>query len=92
MLKGDGWRIGAGVTALMAFAGAAYAGVRSEWPVSIVLLVIGAWSATTARRRPDGPQGQGRQQGGPSLTEARAILGVGPRRVEGRRSRRPIPA
>jgi hypothetical protein len=77
MLKGDGWRIGAGVTALMAFAGAAYAGVRSEWPVSIVLLVIGAWSATTARQRPT-VQKPRREQGGPSLTEARAILGVGP--------------
>jgi hypothetical protein len=75
-LKGDGWRIGAGVTALLAFAGGAYAGVRSEWPVCIVLLVIGAWSATTARQRPavsrSAPAG-----GEPSLSEARAILGVG---------------
>jgi hypothetical protein len=77
VLKGDGWRIGAGVTALMAFAGAAYAGVRSEWPVSIVLLVIGAWSATTARQRPVATKAK-RTEGGPSLTEARAILGVGP--------------
>jgi hypothetical protein len=29
-LKGDGWRIGAGVTALMAFAGAAYAGCAAS--------------------------------------------------------------
>jgi hypothetical protein len=76
-LKGDGWRIGAGVTALMAFAGAAYAGVRSEWPVCIVLLVIGAWSATTARQRPTARKAA-RMEGGPSLTEARSILGVGP--------------
>jgi hypothetical protein len=77
LLKGDGWRIGAGITALMAFAGAAYAGVRSEWPVCIVLFVIGAWSATTARQRP-GARKAGKQQGGPSLSDARAILGVGP--------------
>jgi hypothetical protein len=76
-LKGDGWRIGAGVTALMAFAGAAYAGVRSEWPISIVLLVIGAWSATTARQRPTVRKAR-KEEGGPSLTEARSILGVGP--------------
>jgi hypothetical protein len=76
VLKGDGWRIGAGITALLAFAGAAYAGVRSEWPICIVLLVIGAWSATTARRpsvRKATPVNSG-----PSIPEARAILGVGP--------------
>jgi hypothetical protein len=76
-LKGDGWRIGAGITALLAFAGGAYAGVRSEWPVCIVLVVIGAWSATTARQRPAVRKAR-KEQGGPSLTEARSILGVGP--------------
>ena len=77
MLKGDGWRIGAAVIALLAFAGAAYAGLRSQWPVSIVLLVIGAWSATTARQRPVARKAR-RAEGGPSLIEARSILGVGP--------------
>jgi hypothetical protein len=76
-LKGDGWRIGAGVTALLAFAGGAYAGVRSEWPVCIVLVVIGAWSATTARQRPTVRKAR-KEEGGVALTEARAILGVGP--------------
>jgi hypothetical protein len=75
-LKGDGWRIGAGITALLAFAGGAYAGVRSEWPVCIVLLVIGAWSATTARQRPAVSKAAP-QASAPSLSEARAILGVG---------------
>ena len=77
VLKGDGWRIGAGVTALLAFAGGAYAGVRSEWPVCIVLLVIGAWSATTARQRPAISKAKP-SNASPSLTEARSILGVGP--------------
>jgi len=77
ILKGDGWRIGAGVTALMAFAGGAYAGVRSEWPVCIVLLVIGAWSATTARQRPTVTKAKP-STASLSLTEARSILGVGP--------------
>jgi len=77
MLKGDGWRIGAGIIALMAFAGGAYAGVRSQWPVAIVLMVVGAWAATTARQRP--VVGKARKtEGAPSLTEARSILGVGP--------------
>jgi hypothetical protein len=75
-LKGDGWRIGAGITALLAFAGGAYAGVRSEWAICIVLVVIGAWSATTARQRPTVRKAR-KEQGGPSLTEARSILGVG---------------
>ena len=76
LLKGDGWRIGAGITALLAFAGGAYAGVRSEWPVCIVLLVIGAWSATTARQRPAVSR-SAPATSEPSLSEARAILGVG---------------
>ena len=29
LLKGDGWRVGAGALAIVCFAGAAYAGVRS---------------------------------------------------------------
>ncbi|CAN7632614.1 J domain-containing protein [Caulobacter sp. LjRoot300] len=78
VLKGDGWRIGAGITALLAFAGAAYGGVRSEWPICIVLLVIGAWSATTARQRPTVRKATP-VSSGPSASEARAILGVGPR-------------
>lgn len=77
VLKGDGWRIGAGITALLAFAGGAYAGVRSEWPVCIVLLVIGAWSATTARQRPTVGKAKS-SNAAPSLTEACSILGVRP--------------
>jgi len=77
VLKGDGWRIGAGITALLAFAGGAYAGVRSEWPVCIVLLVIGAWSATTARQRPAVSKAKP-STASLSLTEARSILGVSP--------------
>ena len=57
LLKGDGWRVGAGVTSI----------------------IVGLWSATEARRRP-----QIRKVMAPppkselSLSEARAILGVGP--------------
>ena len=75
-LKGDGWRVGAGVTAVVAFAGAAYAGIRSAWEISIVLLVIGLWTATTARQRLGARKVVSRTD--TSLTEARAILGVGP--------------
>ena len=79
LLKGEGWRVGAGVAAVAAFAGAGYAGVRQAWEIAIVLAVLGLWSATEARRRPTvkrvtvpPPKTE------LSLSEARAILGVGP--------------
>ena len=76
LLKGDGWRVGAGALAVVCFAGAAYAGIRSAWEICIVLLVIGVWTATTARQRPIVRKVATRVDA--SLTEARSILGVGP--------------
>lgn len=78
-LNGDGWRIGAGAASIAAFAGAAYAAIRGSWGTGIVLGVIGLWSVTEARRRPT----VRREVVHPpkaelSLSEARAILGVGP--------------
>lgn len=76
-LKGDGWRIGAGVVAAAAFAGAAYTGIRGGWAPSVVLFVIGLWTAMTARQRPVVRQAPAaRSEIG--LAEARSILGVGP--------------
>ncbi len=79
LFKSDGWRVGAGVTSVVAFAFAAYAGMRSAWEIAAVLVVLGLWSATEARRRPTikrvtvpAPKSE------ISLSEARAILGVGP--------------
>jgi hypothetical protein len=79
ILKGDGWRVGAGAISIAAFAGAAYASIRGAWGTGIVLGVIGLWSVTEARRRPivrreivHPPKAE------LSLSEARAILGVGP--------------
>ena len=46
---------------------------------SVVLVVLGIWSATVARQRPMiGKPGQA-QAAETSLTEARSILGVGPK-------------
>lgn len=80
LLKGDGWRVGAGVVALGAFAGAAYLSIRGGWGTGIVLLVLGLWSASEARRRPQvrGPSAASPAMSGPSLSEARSILGVDP--------------
>jgi len=77
-LKGDGWRIGAGVTALVAFAGAAYASIRGAWEPGVVLFVIGLWTAMTARQRPVERPARADAKLALSLAEARSILGVGP--------------
>lgn len=77
-LRGDGWRVGAGVFALAAFAGAAYTTIRGSWGTGLVLGVIGLWSASEARRRAALRKPSPPAVSGPSLTEARSILGVGP--------------
>ncbi|KRA59370.1 molecular chaperone DnaJ [Caulobacter sp. Root655] len=77
-LKGDGWRIGAGVTAVVAFAGAAYASIRGAWEPGVVLFVIGLWTAVTARQRPVVRRAGADAKLELSLSEARSILGVGP--------------
>jgi hypothetical protein len=78
-LKGDGWRVGAGAASIAAFAAAAYATIRGSWGTGIVLGVVALWSVTEARRRPiirreivHPPKSE------LSLSEARALLGVGP--------------
>ena len=78
ILKHREWRITSAGFAVAAFAGAAFVGFRGEWPVSIVLLVIGLWLAASARRTSPGasaPAPRARDMGD---TEARSILGVGP--------------
>ena len=73
ILKGRDWRIASGGAALAAFVAAAFVGVRGEWPVTIVLVVVGLWFAGTARqsapRPPPATNGMGE-------AEARRILGV----------------
>lgn len=76
LLKRREWRLASAGAALAAFTGAAYAGVRAEWPIAIVLVVMGLWLASSARLPPAGsrPQASSRM----SVEEARRILGVGP--------------
>ncbi|PTS91925.1 MULTISPECIES: J domain-containing protein [unclassified Caulobacter] len=78
LLKGDGWRVGAGVFALVVFAAAAYTTIRGSWGTGIVLGIVGLWSASEARRRPALRRAQPPAALAQSLTEARSILGVGP--------------
>jgi len=79
LFKGDGWRVGAGVAAIVAFAFAGYATIRGLWAPAIVLSVLGLWTVTEARRRPViRRQVVHPPRGDLSLAEARAILGVTP--------------
>jgi hypothetical protein len=61
--------------ALVAFTGAAYAGVRGSWAPAIVLLVIGLWLAGSSRKAPAAPAVPPTRM---AADEARRILGVGP--------------
>ena len=79
ILKGREWRIAAGAAALAAFTGATFAGVRGQWPVAIVLGVVGLWFAGTTRNV--APRAAPQPQPQPptatmSTAEARRILGV----------------
>jgi hypothetical protein len=70
------WRFLSAAVALVAFTGAAYAGVRGAWEPAIVLVVVGLWLAASARQSP--PQPAAAPRGGRmSVEEARSILGVG---------------
>jgi hypothetical protein len=70
------WRYLSAVFALVAFTGAAYAGLRGAWEPAIVLVVVGLWLAASARQSSSQPVAAPRT-GRMSLEEARSILGVG---------------
>lgn len=74
LLKGRGWRIGSAVAALAAFTAASVAGVRGEWPITVVLLVLGLYFAGLTRQRPASRPKPAETR--MSAAEARRILGV----------------
>lgn len=74
------WRLLSGAFALAVFAGAAYAGLRGVWEISVILVLLGLWLLTTTRigsppREASPPRPRTSEM---SLNEARSILGVGP--------------
>jgi hypothetical protein len=75
LLRLPTWRLGAGALSIAAFAAALYCGLRNMWIPAIVLGVVGAWSAVSARH----PRVQVHiaPSGTMSLADARSILGVG---------------
>lgn len=74
ILKRREWRFLSGGFAIMAFAGAAYVGLKGSWGSAIVLVVLGLGFAVSTRRTGVPPR---RASGAMSEAEARSILGVG---------------
>jgi hypothetical protein len=75
VLKRREWRLAAAGFAVAAFTGAGYAGMRGEWPITVVLVILGLWLASSARvTRPVAAAPKSRM----SADEARRILGVEP--------------
>ena len=70
------WRFITAAVAVVALAGAAYAGLRGAWEPALVLLAVGAWLALSSRQPPG--SASSRPGGRMSAEEARAVLGVGP--------------
>jgi preprotein translocase subunit Sec63 len=56
--------------------GAAYAGVRSEWVIALVLTVMGLWFSVTTRVAGPRPTPAPASRQAMSLADARAVLGV----------------
>ena len=75
VFKARGWRFLSSAGAVVAFAGAAFAGLRDAWVPAAVLLVFGMWLAVSSRNN-----GPAASQAAPtarmSLGEARSVLGV----------------
>ena len=71
VLRRREWRLPVAAAAVVAFTGAAFAGVRGGWAPAVVLAVAGLWLAASARNvsvQPSRPR--------MSEHEARQILGV----------------
>jgi hypothetical protein len=77
LLKRPEWRVASSLAAIGVFAAALFVGVRGGWGKGLVLAMLGLMLAAAARwPRPATPQTN--TDGTMSLSEARAVLGVGP--------------
>lgn len=75
VFKGRGWRFLSSAGAVVAFAGAAFAGIREAWVPAAVLVVFGIWLAVSTRSNgPAAPKAAPSRE--MSLSEARSLLGV----------------
>ena len=69
ILKHAQWRVASAVVAVLAFAGAALLSLRGDWPVAIVLLVVGLWTAASARH----PRATRAKAEAPAVSEAISV-------------------
>jgi hypothetical protein len=73
MFRRREWRIGSGVVAVTALAGAALLGLREAWLPAAARLILGLWLAVAARRNGVAPAKPVTRM---SVQEARSILGL----------------
>jgi hypothetical protein len=82
VIRRGGWRVGAGLLAVVLVVVGVAVSIRGEWIVGLplVLLALGSAAGGRMNRRPhtqDAPESELRPVGGMSAAEARSILGVG---------------
>lgn len=77
LLKLPTWRLGAGALSITAFSAGLYCGLRNMWIPALVLGVIGAWAAVSARHPRAQRQTPVTASRAMTAAEARSILGVG---------------
>ncbi|HEY4030262.1 MAG TPA: DnaJ domain-containing protein [Caulobacteraceae bacterium] len=84
VIRRGGWRVGAGLVAVVLVVAGAAASIKGDWPVGLAMVLLALMLAAGGRlnRRPRSGQGQGQgaapQSAGMSAAEARSILGVEP--------------
>jgi hypothetical protein len=79
VIRRGGWRVGAGLLAVVLVVVGVAVSIRGDWIVGLplVLLALGSAAGGRINRRPDGRTAP-EPAGGMSAAEARSILGVGP--------------
>jgi hypothetical protein len=82
VIRRGGWRVGAGLLAVVLVVVGVAVSIRGEWIVGLPLVLLALASAAGGRmnRRPhaqSAPESELRPVGGMSAAEARSILGVG---------------
>jgi len=77
IFKHPEWRVASGLASIGLFAAAAFVGIRGGWGKALILLLIGLLLAVSSRwPRASAPKADA--SGAMSLSDARAVLGVGP--------------
>jgi hypothetical protein len=80
VIRRGGWRVGAGLVAVVLVVAGAAASIKGDWPVGLAMVLLALMLAAGGRlnRRPRPERGPAPQPVGMSAAEARSILGVDP--------------